>query len=134
MDLNFYNKCKNVNRKINKVNDYIKNQNHDFIICIGIIKDIRIINKYIDSSNNILREINTYPGFSFELTLSNNLLIEIVCPPENNNKQDFYIEINIIDEYLKKRFKDKNLYKFPVIIFKLNDISKNIYDMSMIKY
>ena len=63
MDLNFYNKCKNVNSKINKVNNYIKDQNHDFIMSIGIIKDIRIINKYINSSNNTLGEINTYLGF-----------------------------------------------------------------------
>tara|TARA_B100001175_G_C19477432_1_gene625150 strand:+ start:56 stop:478 length:423 start_codon:yes stop_codon:yes gene_type:complete len=132
MDVNFYNKCCKANAKINEVYIHLENSNIKGIIReLKNIRNIRIIHTYINSINNdTKKDICVYPGCSIELVLVNNLIIEISCPPEKN-KDNLYIEIDIINEITRKRLKDKYKYIFPFVLHKIEDLMKNLQELSL---
>ena len=134
MDINFYNKCCNSNLKIKKVEEHlIKINNNKIIKKLKDIKNIRIINKFIDENNHeVINNISIYPGFTIEVILMNNLLIEISCPTEKNYNFKIYIEIDIIDEYMKKMIKDQYSYIFPIKLHEIKNLFDEICKLSML--
>ena len=134
MDINFYNKCYNSNLKIKEVEKHLMKINNTKIIKkLKDIKNIRIINKFIDENNHeVINNISIYPGFTIEAILMNNLLIEISCPTEKNYNFKIYIEIDIIDEYIKKMIKDQYSYIFPIKLHEVKNLFDEICKLSML--
>lgn len=134
MDLEFYNKCNRSNILIKNIESYLKEKKNDKIIReLKSIKNIRIINTYIDTTiNKTKKTIHIYPGISFELILANNLIIEISCPPEKNSIYNLFIEIDIINEMTRKKIKDQYLYNFPITLHKIDNIYKELFRLSML--
>ncbi len=134
MDINFYNKCTLANLNICEVYKFLKSNSRNIVREIKDIKNVRIINTYIDTTKDEEnKNIYIYPGFSMEIILINNLIIEISCPPENNDKNKITIEIDIINKLTCKIIKDKYLIEFPITVHKYEEMIKEIYDLSTLK-
>lgn len=135
MDNLFYEKCLTSNQKIITIyNDLIHDKElKNNIRKINEIKNIRIINSYYSFDNNVDKEINYYPGISFEVLLVNGVLIELSAPPEKNTNNELNLEINVINQIIKINIEKKINVKFPLMFDKINDLKKKINDLSMLK-
>ena len=135
MDNLFYEKCLTSNQKIITIYNHLINDKElkNNIRKINEIKNIRIINSYYSFDNNVDKEINYYPGISFEVLLVNGVLIELSAPPEKNTNNELNLEINVINQIIKISIEKKIKIKFPLMFDKINDLKKKINDLSMLK-